>query len=228
MASLKRVFHSRMRYLFPNLLTAGNLGLGIMALLASGQGALTQAGSWVLACVLLDALDGRVARNLNAVSRFGIYFDSCADWVSFGTVPAVAFWIRHHRTHEGALFIGCIYLACATFRLIRFHRHRRSISPIHLPLQGFVGLPTTASGGLYAVLALWIGPLPLWTDLCLILGLALAMVLPWHCPNLETILAFAFKGNVAANLSTLSPSYSDRAGTATEPPLKSKPLPPAL
>ncbi len=76
--------------LIPNLVTAGNLFLGLAALFAAWKGHISLAWGLVMVCTLLDGLDGRMARWLQRVSQFGRRFDSCADLVSFGSVPAVS------------------------------------------------------------------------------------------------------------------------------------------
>src|SRR3984957_14144642 len=89
-------------YLLPNLMTAGNLIFGFLAVLKIFEGSIQQAqgqGNWphfyvisircILAACLFDLLDGRLARLGGNESPFGREFDSLADVVSFGVAPAL-------------------------------------------------------------------------------------------------------------------------------------------
>ena len=92
----------RAAYALPSLFTAGNIFLGYLSLLRTVQGALAvtnhpieAAGQFAFAAktiglsVLLDGIDGRVARMTNTTSAFGAELDSLADAISFGIAPAV-------------------------------------------------------------------------------------------------------------------------------------------
>ncbi len=138
-------------YLLPNLMTAGNLFCGyvavircIQALVASQTGMpgpesegplpLTpsqlyeQAVWFIIAAVAFDTLDGRMARITRKESIFGKEFDSIADIVSFGVAPALlVFFFLLNPTQELPLvrtiggIIGFVYLLCAAVRLARFN-----------------------------------------------------------------------------------------------------------
>src|SRR5437764_9517018 len=122
-------------YLLPNLLTAGNLFCGFLALTRIVEADVTVSGFnsvirhaiffIILACVF-DLLDGRVARMGGYESPFGREFDSLADIISFGAAPA---FLVHRvvlrdvfANHpEFGWFIASIYLICGAFRLARFN-----------------------------------------------------------------------------------------------------------
>src|SRR5882762_7398937 len=76
-------------YLFPSLLTLSNLAAGVMAMLFAAQYHLSSAAWCIIAGIILDTLDGRVARWANATSQFGVELDSLCDLVSFGIAPAI-------------------------------------------------------------------------------------------------------------------------------------------
>lgn len=161
--------HARLKvYFLPNLMTAGNLFCGFLALtkiVEADVGSPTfnstiriAIGLILLACIF-DLLDGRVARMGGAESPFGREFDSLADVVSFGVAPAFLV----HRivlkdvfvNHPGiGWFIASIYLICGAFRLARFNclatifTGRRSTD--------FLGFPIPAAAGLVASLTLFI------------------------------------------------------------------------
>src|SRR5438552_3001139 len=153
-------------YFLPNLLTAGNLFCGFVALtkiveadIATGdfQQIKIALGFILLACIF-DLFDGRVARMGGVESPFGREFDSLADLISFGVAPAFLV----HRVvlkdvfggHPGGWFIASIYLICGAFRLARFD---------WLSAQGsggggkeFLGFPIPSAAGLVASLTLLI------------------------------------------------------------------------
>src|SRR5213593_2889009 len=122
-------------YLLPNLLTAGNLFCGFLALTRIVEADITapefnhdirNAIFFIILACLFDLLDGRVARMGGVESPFGREFDSLADLISFGAAPAFLV----HRVvlkdvfaghPELGWFIASIYLICGAFRLARFN-----------------------------------------------------------------------------------------------------------
>ena len=79
----------RRRYIVPNAVTFGNLFCGFLTIIYATSGRYEKAVAAIAIAFLLDGLDGRVARQLNATSKFGVEFDSFADLVSFGVAPAI-------------------------------------------------------------------------------------------------------------------------------------------
>lgn len=170
-------------YFLPNLMTAGNLFCGFAAVIKCIQARLlTDAGeyallhpnlSWmtlytqavwlILAAVIFDSLDGRLARMGGRTSLFGAEFDSLADVVSFGMAPAlmVFFLILAPREEyqwfrEFGWLIAFIYLLCGAVRLARFNvitnpLLHRAESESH---KDFIGLPIPAAAGTVASLVL--------------------------------------------------------------------------
>lgn len=154
-------------YFLPNLLTAGNLFCGFVALtkiveadLSGGdfqpiKGAL---GFILLACIF-DLFDGRVARMGGVESPFGREFDSLADLVSFGVAPAflvnrVVLRDVFPEHPELGWFISSIYLLCGAFRLARFNC--LSAQPGGGATKDFLGFPIPSAAGLVASLTLLI------------------------------------------------------------------------
>ncbi|MDP0561498.1 MAG: CDP-alcohol phosphatidyltransferase family protein [Candidatus Endonucleobacter sp. (ex Gigantidas childressi)] len=76
-------------YLLPNLFTTGNLFCGFYAIVSAQAGFFPSACIAVFIAMLLDGLDGRVARITNTQSKFGEQYDSLADMVTFGVAPAL-------------------------------------------------------------------------------------------------------------------------------------------
>src|SRR5690606_10156989 len=84
----KKVRH-RGVYLLPNLFTTGALFGGFYAIVSAMNGNFTHAAIAIFVAMLLDGMDGRVARMTNTQSAFGEQYDSLADMVSFGVAPAL-------------------------------------------------------------------------------------------------------------------------------------------
>jgi CDP-diacylglycerol---serine O-phosphatidyltransferase len=109
-------------YLLPNLFTTGALFFGFYAVVASMNGLFSNASIAIFIAMILDGLDGRVARLTNTQSDFGAEYDSLADMVSFGVAPAlVAFsWALQDLGKIGWV-AAFIYVAGAALRLARFN-----------------------------------------------------------------------------------------------------------
>lgn len=109
-------------YLLPNLFTTGALFSGFYAVVASMNGHFENAAIAVFIAMILDGMDGRVARLTNTQSDFGAEYDSLADMVSFGVAPAlVAFsWALQDLGKVGWV-AAFIYVAGAALRLARFN-----------------------------------------------------------------------------------------------------------
>ena len=109
-------------YILPNLFTTGNLFCGFYAIISAQAGFFTQACISVFVAMILDGLDGRVARMTNTQSKFGAEYDSLADMVTFGVAPAmVAYsWALNDLGKIGWM-VAFIYAACAALRLARFN-----------------------------------------------------------------------------------------------------------
>jgi CDP-diacylglycerol--serine O-phosphatidyltransferase len=120
-------------YFLPNLLTAGNLFCGFVALTKIVEADIPydfqqiKVALWfILAAFVFDLLDGRVARMGGVESPFGREFDSLADLISFGAAPAflvhrVVLKDVFEGRPEWGWFIASIYLICGAFRLARFN-----------------------------------------------------------------------------------------------------------
>jgi CDP-diacylglycerol--serine O-phosphatidyltransferase len=116
-------------YLLPNLLTTGGLFAGFYSIVASIDGNFSAAAWAIFAAMLLDGLDGRVARLTSTASEFGKEYDSLADMVSFGLAPAIVVyqWGVERLAEYGAIWgrlgwlAAFLYVAAAAFRLARFN-----------------------------------------------------------------------------------------------------------
>ena len=116
-------------YFLPNLLTTGALFCGFYAILAAMNSRFEVAAIAVFVAMILDGLDGRVARMVNAQSAFGAEYDSLSDLVSFGLAPAliIYLWALIHMKEVSIAWgklgwmVAFIYVACAAIRLARFN-----------------------------------------------------------------------------------------------------------
>ena len=109
-------------YLLPNLFTTGNLFGGFYAIIAAQAGHFGMASVAVFVAMVLDGLDGRVARMTNTMSKFGEQYDSLADMVTFGIAPAmVAYSWALHDLGKFGWMVAFVYAACGALRLARFN-----------------------------------------------------------------------------------------------------------
>jgi len=109
-------------YLLPNLFTTGALFAGFYAIIAAMRGDFESAPIAIFAALVLDGLDGRVARLTNTQSKFGAEYDSLSDMVSFGVAPAlVMFSFALGDLGKIGWSAAFIYVACAALRLARFN-----------------------------------------------------------------------------------------------------------
>ena len=131
-----------MRSIIPNALTALNLVLGIGAIIATFNGEFYQAALFIIAAMVSDGLDGRVARYLNASSEFGKELDSLCDLVSFGVAPAILAYAFLLKDLPGVIgyIIAAFFATCGALRLARFNVNTDVIKGY------FMGLPIPAAG----------------------------------------------------------------------------------
>jgi CDP-diacylglycerol--serine O-phosphatidyltransferase len=133
-------------FLFPSLLTTGNLFCGFFALLLSVEHRYTEAAVAIFVAMIMDLLDGRVARLMKATSQFGVEYDSLADVISFCVAPAfLLFSFALHSLGRAAWFGAFLFVVCGALRLARFNVQTGSVDR-----RFFVGLSTPAAAGVAA------------------------------------------------------------------------------
>jgi CDP-diacylglycerol--serine O-phosphatidyltransferase len=170
-------------YILPNLMTAGNLFCGFMAVVNCIHARLAEsalsgdylgasapdhyrAAVWfIFGAAAFDSLDGRLARLGGRESLFGAEFDSLADVVSFGVAPALLMFFLILSPSQGfpwfrniGWFVGFVYLLCAAMRLARFNVITNPLlHPARKKLgSDFVGLPVPAAAATVAALVLFL------------------------------------------------------------------------
>ena len=128
-------------YLLPSLLTTGNLFCGFFAMLLTVDARYAEAAVAIFVAMIMDALDGRVARLLRATSQFGVEYDSLADVVSFGVAPAFLLYAFALRDlGRPAWFAAFLFVICGGLRLARFNVFTGTTDK-----RFFVGLPIPAA-----------------------------------------------------------------------------------
>jgi len=159
-------------YFLPNLLTAGNLFCGFVALTKIVEAdplspnyflQIKMALGFILLACIFDLFDGRVARMGGAESPFGREFDSLADLISFGVAPAFLVhrivlkdvFVQHP---EFGWFIASVYLICGAFRLARYNV--LTAQPNAGGSKEFLGFPIPSAAALVASLTLFM----MWWD----------------------------------------------------------------
>lgn len=131
--------------LIPNLLTAGNLVGGIIAIILALSGQLEAAPIWILISAGFDFLDGFAARLLKVQSELGKQLDSLADMVTFGVAPGIIIFVFFNHALQGhgiegynwVAYISLLIPVFALFRLAKFNLDTRQSDQ-------FIGLPTPA------------------------------------------------------------------------------------
>lgn len=152
------------RYLLPNMITLLALCSGITAIRFALEGRYELAVACVMLAVVLDAVDGRLARLLKGTSRFGAELDSLADFVNFGVAPAILVYVWSLNAFKTLGWVIALVLAmsCA-LRLARFNVALDDPAKPAWASQFFSGAPAPA-GATLALLPLYLGFLGLIED----------------------------------------------------------------
>ncbi len=147
---------SRSIYLLPNLFTTAALFAGFYAVIAAINNHFDDAAIAVLVAMVLDGLDGRIARMTNTSSEFGAEYDSMSDMVSFGVAPSLIMyeWSLGNIARQGFGQLGWVaaflFAACAALRLARFNVQIGSVDK-----KFFIGLASPAAAALI-VCTVWV------------------------------------------------------------------------
>lgn len=137
----------------PSVLTLINLLLGVVSLIYTMNDDFRMAALLILLSMILDGLDGKLARRLDASSAFGKELDSLSDLVSFGVAPAILVYALNLKTMGFlGLVVALAFAICGAIRLARFN-------VLNITTH-FLGIPITAAGSLIALLALLAGRIP--------------------------------------------------------------------
>lgn len=195
----------RLRLLAPSIFTTLNMMGGLAAVLLAFRGYFREAAVLLALSIVMDILDGAVARLVGATSPFGVQLDSLADLVSFGVAPAVL--LHTWALPEWPLLswlAAFVWLACAAFRLARFNVTTDPTAD----KRYFIGLPSPGAAAvimvtIFALESPRIGP----DETTFVLPLAIAII-----PALlmiTTVRFRSFRGLLAP------PTTKARLGTAS-------------
>jgi CDP-diacylglycerol--serine O-phosphatidyltransferase len=145
------------RVLLPNLITLLALCSGVTAIRLGIEGRYELAAGCVILAIMLDAVDGRLARMLKGSSRFGAELDSLADFVNFGVAPAVLIhlWSLHALRNLGWI-VSLALAVCCALRLARFNVAIDDPDKPAWMMNFFTGVPAPAGAGL-AMLPMYLG-----------------------------------------------------------------------
>ncbi|MFN8770028.1 MAG: CDP-diacylglycerol--serine O-phosphatidyltransferase [Neisseriaceae bacterium] len=181
---MKHVFNNRPQkgspiFLLPSLITIGAMCAGFFAIFASANGYYIKAAHLIFLAIILDSLDGRVARLTHTASPFGAQMDSLSDMVNFGIAPALIIynWHLHSLGRIGGIVVF-IYAACAALRLARFNTMIGIIDK-----RFFLGLPSTASAPIIVGYVWLCHSYHLNTKLYIILGLIITLFCAFSMVN---------------------------------------------
>jgi CDP-diacylglycerol--serine O-phosphatidyltransferase len=134
-------------YLLPSLFTLGNMFCGYMCIVHAMRGDYESAAPFIGVAVVLDMLDGRIARMTGSASAFGVEFDSLADVISFGIAPAImAYAWGLMPLGRLGLAAGFLFVSAAAIRLARFNIQ----SGTRVDKRYFAGMPSPAAAGVIA------------------------------------------------------------------------------
>jgi CDP-diacylglycerol--serine O-phosphatidyltransferase len=134
-------------YLLPSLLTMGNMFCGYACVVYAMRGEYATAAPFIGFAVVLDMLDGRIARMTNTTSEFGVEFDSMADIISFGIAPAIlSFSWGLQALGRLGWAAGFMFVAAAAMRLARFNIQSGGSGD----KRYFVGMPSPAAAAIPA------------------------------------------------------------------------------
>ncbi|HUW49515.1 MAG TPA: CDP-diacylglycerol--serine O-phosphatidyltransferase [Sulfuricella sp.] len=154
-ASHKPLLEGRLRrrgiYLLPNLFTTAALFAGFYSIVQAMNGHFEQSAVAIFIAMVMDGLDGRVARLTNTQSEFGAEYDSLSDMVSFGVAPALVVYVWALKDMGKLGWIAAfVYCAGTALRLARFNTQHEEVDK-----KFFQGLPSPAAAALLAGLV-WV------------------------------------------------------------------------
>ena len=162
---------------YANTITLLNVIFGTLSLIYTMHGYFTTAAVFIILAVVMDGLDGRVARKLDIMSLLGKELDSLCDLVSFGVAPALLIYaqVMSHFVFSLGIIAAVLYIVCGAYRLARFNVLNIS--------DYFVGIPITMAGAIVAIISLLAAWIPGNLILAILLLLALMMVSTFKVPK---------------------------------------------
>lgn len=134
-------------FLLPSLITVGNMFCGYAAIMYAMRGDVAVAAPFIGVAIVLDMLDGRIARMTGTASPFGLQLDSLADVISFGLAPALlAFSWGLSELGRWGWAAGFLYVTACAMRLARFNIQTTT----QVDKRYFIGMPSPPAAGVVA------------------------------------------------------------------------------
>lgn len=161
----------------PSAVTLLNLFFGLASILKASTGEYYSAAVMILFAMVLDGIDGRIARWLGASSAFGKELDSLADVISFGAAPAILVYLAvfAESLPVAGVVVAFAFTVSGALRLARFNLSS---------LPHFEGVPITIAGGLLAAVLLLYQVLPVWFYVGFVLLFSVLMLSRFRVPKL--------------------------------------------
>jgi CDP-diacylglycerol--serine O-phosphatidyltransferase len=174
--------HQSKLFFIPNSVTAANIVVGFVSMLAAADGRFNLAVYLLVCAVLLDMSDGLLARKLHVTSKFGQEMDSLSDSLSFCAAPAFLVHQAILQPLRGfGVAVAVLYVLAGVYRLARFNL----ISDEHEKARWTTGVPTPAAAGYVMALVLMRDQVPLAGAVTVVLVAAMLMVSRWHLPEFK-------------------------------------------
>jgi len=131
-----------------NSITLLNAMFGSLSLIYTLNGNYKIAAICILLAVVMDGMDGRIARRLDIISELGKQLDSLCDLVSFGVAPALLLYaqVMNNFSYDIGTLLFLFFILCGAFRLARFN----ILNLTHY----FLGIPITFAGAIMALVSL--------------------------------------------------------------------------
>ena len=178
-------------FLLPSLFTVGNLFCGYASIVYSTRGDFDTAALFIGIAMILDTLDGFIARLTHSSTDFGVQLDSLADVVSFGLAPAVlAFTWGLWPLKRLGWAAGFVYVTATAMRLARFNIQTGAVTD----KRYYVGMPSPPAAGVIAA-TVYLYPYGLQDRETALPALAMVLV-----PALLMVSTFRFRSIKAINV----------------------------
>ncbi|MBT2683480.1 MULTISPECIES: CDP-diacylglycerol--serine O-phosphatidyltransferase [Bacillaceae] len=173
----------RFTKMIPNMFTLGNLYCGFLSIGFAANGQFNNAAILILIGMMLDSMDGRLARMLKADSQLGKELDSLADIVTFGVAPSfLVYYTYFYQFGLWGLMVAGLFPLFGAYRLARFN-----ISTDKSSLNYFIGVPITAAGGIMAILTLFGDLIPNIVTTVVFTALSFLMVSRIRIPSFKEV-----------------------------------------
>jgi CDP-diacylglycerol--serine O-phosphatidyltransferase len=167
----------------PNIFTLGNLFCGFLSIGFAASAQYSNAAILILIGMMLDSMDGRLARMLKADSNLGKELDSLADVVTFGVAPSfLVYYTYFYQFELLGLAIAGLFPLFGAYRLARFN-----VSPPNSSGKYFTGVPITAAGGIMALLTLFGNYIPQIVTTVIFTALCFLMVSRLKIPSFKEV-----------------------------------------